>query len=222
MKNILLTLLILTAASTAALSAKGASAPEMWITWRAATYIPSDYSGRPLPVRNSKIVAAVDLFENGRFVDLSEQTIYWYMNDRLLGGGPGEARMPVTIPEAVSRTGVTLRVSMPDYKDGIARTINVIVADPQAVIRTPSRVSGTSFEVRAVPFYFNISDPSELSFDWNISGQKPSNVSDPSLIKVSLGNSVPSGTIIPISLSLSNPDMSWEVASKNTTVIYAP
>ena len=63
--------------------------PQFLITWRATnSEVPSFYTGKIMPSYDSQIIAELALVSNGKVQDLSDQTIYWYLNDTLVGSGP--------------------------------------------------------------------------------------------------------------------------------------
>src|SRR3989344_1231504 len=72
--------------------------PHLMITWRAESYVPSDFSGKILPTANSPIVAALELILNNKITDLSGQTIYWYANNEFMGGGAGTRSISFLAP----------------------------------------------------------------------------------------------------------------------------
>src|SRR3989344_1635798 len=63
--------------------------PELLMTWRANTYAPADFSGKILPIANSHITASFELVDRGKAVDVSRETVYWYVNDDLVSNKPG-------------------------------------------------------------------------------------------------------------------------------------
>lgn len=205
-----------------ALGAKGQTAPSVWITWRAATYTPADYRGRTLPIDNSNIVAAVDVLDRGRFVDLSQQTIYWYVNDSYVNGGTGMTRTVISVPGAADRGGLSIRVSLPDYAGGIAKTMPISVLSPQVIIQAPATESSNKFTIRGLPFYFNVDSKNNLNFAWDVAGNKPSTYNDPELLNITLDSATRGGTNIPISLNVTNPNGTFETAEANVSITYQP
>ena len=64
--------------------------PQMVVTWQAyGSYVPPAYGGKALPNQESRLTASLELLSNGKLVDLSGQTIYWYLDDTLIDSGVG-------------------------------------------------------------------------------------------------------------------------------------
>lgn len=113
------------------------SSPQLMITWKAGTYVPPGYQGKALPASNTFITASVELLDGSRLIDLSRQTVYWYVNGNLIKGGKGI--QSATFPSALFEGDkVKLRVDLPQYGDGSAvKTIEIPTIKPQAVIEAP-------------------------------------------------------------------------------------
>ncbi len=198
--------------------------PIFLITWETTgSYIPSFYQGKMLPTYGSKITASLELISpQGKVINLSGQTIYWYVNDILAGGGTGVQQMTFPpIGDAPSIT--TLRVTMPDYNGAVlAHAVNIPMTLPEAVIYAPypgGQFSQNPLSIQALPYFFNISDPSKLSYSWSVNGQSGSNTENPETADVTLPQGTPSGTGVDVSLSLTNPNDST-VATANANLTY--
>src|ERR1700722_313500 len=170
---ILVGLLLLT---TRFAKAQTASSPQILITWSAVdSYAPPSYSGKILPNQNSPIVASLEILVGGTPADLSNQTIYWYLNGNLLGGGDGVQRMAFVDPDDEAPDNLTLEVELPDYPSGLlAQEINIPIVQPIAVIDAPypqSEFSENPLVVQALPYFFSASSTSPLSFAWSVNGQ---------------------------------------------------
>lgn len=206
-------------------TARAQSAPAyLWITWRATTYVPPESNARALPIENSKIVAALDLVENGRPVSLANQTIYWYVNDELLTSGFGMTRVSVPVSGSAGQS-FTLRASLPDFEGGLAKSVTIPVANPLAVIRAeaPGGVARSSpFTVRAKPYFFDITSPDELAVDWKVNGVAPQTYNDPFTLNITLDSSVTPQSSITFALRLTNPAKVLEFATDQSTVLFQP
>ena len=124
---------LLSAAPTA--HAQTASSPTFLITWKTTgSYIPSFYTGKALPTYGSKITASLELVSSqGNVLDLSGKTIYWYVNDTLVGGGAGVQQ--VTFPPIGDAPNTeNLRVTIPNYNGSyLIHAINIPMVMPEAV-----------------------------------------------------------------------------------------
>jgi hypothetical protein len=193
------------------------SGPTPWITWRAATYIPSAFAGRALPSPGSDVVVAIDMIQNGVPMDLSKETIYWYVDDNYVTGGTGLARTSITMPDILSQEGVAVRVSLPQFAGGTAKTINIPIALAQAVMTVlppdPAAADpNASFNLLAEPYFFTVNDPSELTIGWTVNGQAPSTHDDPTHLQIAVPAGTPSETALAVHLRIENTAHAFETA----------
>ncbi len=197
----------------------------LWLTWRAATYVPADAAVRPLPVPNSKIIAALDVIENGIPVDISKQTVYWYVNDTLATGGVGLSRVTISVPNALGGDSFTLRASLPDYKGGLGKTIEVPVVNPLVVIRgtnAEGTIENSPFLVWAKPYFFDVNSIDELAVSWKVNGVAPQSYRDPFILNVSLDKDTPTGSAITFDVRITNPAKVLEFATARTAFTFTP
>lgn len=201
-----------------------ATAPTFLITWKTTgSYIPSFYTGKALPTYGSKITASLELISpQGKIIDLSGQTIYWYANDNLIGGGTGVQQ--VTFPPIGDAPNSTnLRVTLPYYSSGyLIHAINIPMVLPEAVIYAPypnGEFSQNPVSLEAFPYFFNISNPAGLSYAWSVNGQSGSNAENPETADVTLPQGTQSGTTVDAAVNIENPNDST-VATANANLTY--
>ena len=214
---------ILTPLAPAARAQTAASSPTFLITWKTTgSYIPSFYAGKALPTYGSKITASLELISaQGKALNLSGQTIYWYANDNLIGGGVGVQQ--VTFPPlGDAPNNLNLRVTIPNYNGSyLIHAINIPMVKPETVIYAPypnGQFSQNPISVMALPYFFNISDPSGLAYTWSVNGQNGSNAENPEAAQITLPSGTQSGTALDVSLSVKNPnDSTIATASANLT-----
>lgn len=203
--------------------AQTASSPTFLITWKTTgSYIPSFYIGKALPTYGSKITASLELVSpQGKILDLSGQIIYWYVNNVLVGGGAGVQQ--VTFPPIGDAPNIAnLRVTLPNYNGAyLIHAINIPMVLPEAVIYAPypnGQFTQNPLTVQAIPYFFNIADPSGLSYAWSVNGQAGSNTENPETAQITLPQGTQSGTGVVASLSVENPnDSTIAAASANLT-----
>ncbi len=204
-------------------AAATASSPWFLITWKTTgSYIPSFYQGKALPTYGSNITASLELISpQGKVLDLSQQTIYWYVNDNLVGGGVGVQH--VTFPPIGDAPNtINLRVTIPNYNGAyLVHAITIPMVLPEAVIYAPypnGQFSQNPVSVQAIPYFFNVSDLTKLSYTWSVNGQNGSNAENPEAAQITLPQGTQSGTSVSVSLSLENPnDSTIATASANLT-----
>ena len=189
------------------------SAPTTVITWRVTgSYVPSSYIGKVLPNSESAITASVMVFDNGKIANVSGDTVYWYLNNTPLGGGPGATSFTFT-PFAGSGSAATLKVEIPDYPGGlIIKTTPIYITAPIAVIRTlypAATFSANPLIASADPYFFPATSANQLSYEWSVNSQAISGAENPDVLHVSLGPGTTAGSRFDITLS---------VAAGNSTI----
>lgn len=216
---------IITMALMAHSSLAQKTAPQFLVTWRASSYAPADYRGKILPTPNSLINISFELIVGGKPADLSKQTIYWYLNDDLLTSGPGKQSIGF-VPMGSSDTDTaSVRIQIPGYSaDLLLDTIDIQLVSPTAVIYHPAinnNFSGNSLQVTAVPYFFNVDSPSSLNYSWNVNGETPANLEEPSQLTMNMNPSTPSGSAFDVELNVTNPRHQSEAATVETMFVLA-
>ena len=117
-------------------------AGDLPITWRALnSYAPPGYTGKVFPNRQWQVEASLQVITNGKLTDISAQTIYWYQNDNLLGGGVGVRHTPFR-PYGEAPGTMTLKIELPDYPSGVLiHQINIPIVGPSRLDVTVSAVT---------------------------------------------------------------------------------
>ncbi len=178
------------------------------MTWSALdSYAPPGYAGKILPNQESQIAASVALVANGQPVDLSGQTIYWYENGTLLGGGMGVQHVSF-YPFGTAPNTIELKVELPDYPGGLLiHYIDIPIMPPQVVIDEPYPQGGFAASpatVQAIPYFFATTSTAPLSFAWLVNGQAVTSAENPQSLQISLPQSTPAGYAVAISLTVKN------------------
>jgi len=200
-----------------------AASPTFLVTWgTTGSYIPSFYIGKALPTYGSQITASLELISpQGKVLDLSGQTIYWYVNDVLVGGGTNvqSATFP---PVGDAPNAIDLRITLPNYNGAyLVHAITIPMVLPQAVLYAPypnGQFSQNPATVTALPYFFNTSSTSNLSYAWSVNGTNGSNAENPQQAEITLPQGTQSGTALAVSLSITNPnDSTTATADANLT-----
>jgi hypothetical protein len=200
-----------------------ASSPTFLVTWgTTGSYIPSFYLGKALPTYGSQITASLELISaQGKVLDLSGQTIYWYVDDTLVGGGVGVQHVTFP-PVGDAPNSVDLRVTIPNYNGAyLVHEISIPMVLPKTVIYAPypnGQFSQNPITVTGLPYFFNTTSTSNLSYAWSVNGQNGSNTENPQQAEITLPEGTQSGTGLAISLNVTNPqDSTVGTASVNLT-----
>ncbi len=204
-----------------------AATPQFLITWKATgSYVPPGYHGKALPTYGSSITASLEIIANGKLVDLSGQTIYWYLNntDTLLGGGVG-AQSSTFPPLGTPPNITTLMVELPYYPTGfLIHTIAIPMVQPQVVVDAPypsGQFSSNPVSATAIPYFFNITSPSGLSYAWSVNDQSGSNTENPNVAEITLPQGTAAGTSFTVAATVQNANDSTQ-ATASVNLTYQP
>ncbi len=213
------------AAATAGTVRAQTTAPQFLVTWKTSgSYVPAAYPDKALPTYGSTITASLELLLGGKPVDLRYQTIYWYLNDVLIGGGLGV--QTVSFPPFNSPpSSLTLNVTLPSYQGAyLSHDITIPFVSPVAVINAPypnGQAAANPVSVSALPYFFNTASASSLSYAWSVNGQAGASAENPQTANINLPASTAAGTVLSVGLTITNPgDSTSGAGSLNLT--YAP
>ena len=154
-------------------SAQTTGADSATITWHSNSFYPSDFGGKPLPINQSVVSASVTLFQNQKIQDTSNLLVFWYLDGEFLQKGIGLST--VTFPVGkVAGSVYSLKASVETSEGIIDSLIIVPVTNPEVVIDVPVPnlliKSGDTITLHSIPYFFNISSLSDLSFSWMVGG----------------------------------------------------
>lgn len=199
--------------------------PQFMITWQSRTYTPPGFEGKILPTANSTIMVSFELIDGGSPANLSNQTVYWYINNNFLQGGKGLQHVEFTAPDVAGGT-LDLRVEVPNYKQGAQlKTVEIPIVTPKAVIDAPfpnDQFSTSPIQLTGLPYFFNVRDISPLNFSWSINGVAPSGTENPNVLTIRLNQNAPAGSLLDITFNVQNKNNTLEGASKNINLMYRP
>ena len=150
-----------------ALTASSQTAPEFLLTWRAGSYGPSHYQGKILPSPNSSINIAFDLISGGKVADLSKNQVQWIINGKLINSGLGLKNLNIGL-DKLSNTQLNLIIKTIYKGVKLEKFIIIPIAKPEVVIETINQNT-----LRANPYFFNVAEIKQLTFNWVVNGQNP-------------------------------------------------
>lgn len=197
------------------------AAPQFLVTWNAQSYVPPNYQGKTFPTNGSPVIVSFELVSQGKAIDLSGQTINWYLDGDFFSGGIGIQSINFN---AVAPAGTehSVNIQLPDYQgEFLTKTINIPVLQSQAVIEAPfpgKIFSASNLQLIARPYFFNIGDPSTLIFSWEVNGANPTNADQPDTLNLNLKPNLPSDFFLNIDLSIKNPNDENEQADQNISL----
>jgi len=199
-------------------SCSAQQSPQFFVSWQANSFVPSWYEGKVFPTTGSRISIKFDLIDKGIAVDLSKTTARWYINDKLVineKNGLG-IKSYSFVTNGYAGKNLSVRISIPNYNGSVLdKVIDIPIVSPEVVINAPyssKMVSSGKLSFEAIPFFFNISDISKLSFLWNANSQPTSATGNPFL---NLNIDAVSGSKIDLGVLIKNISNELETASKN-------
>jgi hypothetical protein len=164
----------------------------------------------------------MELLSQGKTINLGSQTIYWYLDGILLGGGQGVQTVSF-LPLGEPPITDTLEVQIPGYNGSLLiHDVPIQVTQPIAVIEAPypsGQTSENPISVTAIPYFFNTTLPTNLSYSWTVNGQSGTNSESPESAVIAIPAGTPSGTTLTVSLGIQNPNDST-AASANVNLTY--
>ena len=194
----------------------------VFIDWSTNTYAPAGFYGKLLPTSGSEVSAWVVIFVNGKPVSPSAYSIRWYIDDQLFQSGKGLNTITFKAPKATSIIkNLQARVQSPSGNLSVAN-IQVPIINPMVAIKSnyPGGVfTESQAKVSAIPYFFNISDPSSLSFQWSANGVTAENSENPDTAIIGLGENPQPGTTIRVQLTVTNSGDST-VATAYSNLVY--
>lgn len=188
-----------------------ADGPQIFITWNTDGYVPAGYEGRILPVNGSRVTARVAVLVSGKFVDLSQEQINWYLDGSLIqsGGGADSVKFDIS---TLTRSSLELKAQLVSMAGGpYSKTIDVPIAQPEAVIefRSPGgAISGQNIFLTALPFFFSAGNISDLNFSWQVNGETPASLDNPEYLNIKSGSGFGSGSKVQVSLTIQSGNQS--------------
>lgn len=143
-----------------------AQAPlEFLVDWRANTYVPSDYQGKALPTRGSRVDVTFELIDGGRIANISNSEVRWFINFNIQDRGLDKNKFSFTHDPASNRNPV-IKIEVLNYKgQTLSHTFTIPISNPEVNI-----VSYDQRNFIAKPYFFNVKDINALNFSWTVNG----------------------------------------------------
>lgn len=183
------------------------AANEFIISWSSDTYVPPGFVGKRLPTSGSNVNAWIALISGGKPASMANENIQWYAGSQLLQSGKGLVKISFKAP--AGENNIIVLQAQVHGLSGVTKiaSIQVPVISPKVAIQTDvigATITSPSLVAKALPYFFNVSDPSMLSFRWSANGVTAQSAEDPSEADISLGGT-PTGSPISLSLTVTNP-----------------
>lgn len=197
--------------------------PQFMASWQAQSYVPTWYQGKVFPTKGSRINVAFELIDGDKIADLSKIKVRWYVNDHLrLNEEKGLGIKSYSfLASDYPGQDTEVRIAVVGYKNmgQLDKFITIPVVRPEAVINAPYsdlEISRGTTAFSAYPFFFNISDLKNLSFDWTVNGQPAeSGVENQQALDLNIDRQAPSGFVANVGLAIRNLLDEMEFAGNN-------
>lgn len=143
------------------------AAPELILTWKANSFVPSGYMGKALPVANTPLDASVILLDNGKVINTAPYEIHWYAGENLIATGKGKTTVRIPAP-ATGEDIIELRASIPKYSGGAQDAFaSIPLVHPEIVIMKSVGSQVKSKGLTTYPYFWNIANANELNILWD-------------------------------------------------------
>jgi len=149
------------------------------MTWRALNFFPADFRGKALPTEGSQVAVSVAYLQSGKFVDLSNLLIRWYVDGTFVTRGTGLTEYVFKTTKQNGEMHV-VRVSI-EFAGGGRYESSVVVPvnDRRLVLRgvgPQALAPDTDTTVEAFPYFFNVISLADLTFFWTVNGARTAGV----------------------------------------------
>ncbi len=206
-------------------SVRAQISPQFLVSWQTQSYAPGWYTGKIFPTQGSSVEISFELIDSGKIVDLSATKVRWYVNDKLVQNeqnGLGLKYLKTIVPNYAGQE-MEIRITIVDYKGQVLNnTIRIPVVKPEVVIDAPypgNKVSFGSNFFEAIPFFFNIKNLGNLSFEWTFNNKKSEQpAEDPQIFNLNISSQIASGSVGNILVTVKNFLKELEFASKNLQI----
>lgn len=190
-------------------------------SWQADSYVPNWYQGKVFPTRGSSININFELINNNKIVNLSKNKIRWYINDKLFkneDSGLGIKSLQF-INNNFRGNDIEVKIAVVDYSaNALYKIIHIPIVMPEAIIDAPyteQKISAGENLFHVFPFFFNIKNLGELSFEWWANEQVADITENPQELSLSINTQTPPGTVINLKAIIKNIANQFEFANKN-------
>lgn len=195
-----------------------AQEPEFLFTWQAETSSPDWYEGKEFPSYGSIVNVAFEAIEKngvnkGKFIDLSQREIWWYLGGNLVKKGVGLQSLRINNNDYPGKD-IAVKVTIPEYYDSqlgksyeVSHYEYIPIVSPRVVgdyYQFTNRVlPGKKLLISAYPFFFNAQEDG-LKVMWKIANKDVS--IDPTqkyALYVDIPQETPRSSVFPVEVSVS-------------------
>lgn len=163
---------------------------DLLITWRASNYTPNDFVGRAPSTNGNIVFVSAELLLGKKIQNISQATISWFVDGAFSNKGVGMKEFSFFVTK-VGRSSHSVRVVVQTKTNKYEGLVSVPVFNPIITIENkyPRGFvhSGEQVNFLVIPYFFNISSPSEITSLWTINGEKQNGTRD-TLLTLNIGS----------------------------------
>jgi len=180
------------------------------LSWWANTYTPLNYEGRPLMTTGSTVFVTA-LAQMG--VSSKNLLYTWYLDDKKIGYSVGYDRQEFSFTSD-DRVGASRRVKVEVtdlFGATISKAMSIKMVAPQVIIYKSDKIdvvpanaqafeeyvlqAGQQINLIAVPYFFSIKSPAELTYEWSFNGRRLGGApSNPNVVTLTIPDNAEKGT----------------------------
>lgn len=210
---------------------------EVTLTWSTNTYIPLDYPGKSLPSEGSMIEIVANIDSKG--IDPQNLTYNWFIDNKLQenNSGLGKDVFKYKLERSINKEyGIRLEVENEEKNLFSSFYILIEPVEPDLTLETKSDLSEssnppqeyqvfTNQEIKfiAQPYFFNINNLNELSYDWSLNGESASQISNdtPNTLVIKIGQ-ISQSISQKLTVWVENKNNSLQRAKTETSITFIP
>lgn len=174
-------------------------------SWKAYNFIPPGFNGKAMPLsRGTTIDVAFEVLENGKIVDISRNTVKFFVNGRKRQEGNGLRRFRFITLDGKSAQEIKIVVLNARGDVRFENRFTIPTVSPEVAIyppRTQNIIEKGLNSFQAIPYFFNIARINDLNFIWTVNGVSPSEATAaPDRLELTVPQDYPSGASITLNV----------------------
>lgn len=184
-------------------------------TWRASSFVSSEYQGKILPSPDSNVLTALELVDNGKIADISTNDVSWFLNGKKFANGVGKKSAAFAVPKLFREERLEVKVSVKQYKGADYETfITIPVVSTETVIAAPypkNQVISGLYAFKPLFYFWNINSLDNLLLEWTAQDQTVRGLGGRDILQLSIPAAARQ-TALTLTLSANNPSNEYEFA----------
>jgi hypothetical protein len=160
----------------------------LYMTWETINNTDAYYWGKVLASKDSVIKFSVQplIYSSGAYLNPNTLNYRWYVDDVLQKEGKNINFFRYRIPSYQAKGNYAIKVAVFQNNNELgSKIINVAISDPKVVLRPEDpalriidntiMANNSEIKIKAIPYFFNYDNSSELKSTWFVNGEKQNN-----------------------------------------------